>query len=88
MSSSGAGGSPVVVGRSEVVIDPGAGFAVDVCNVRLDQTEGAFWLRIIEGAVPGREVEQTGAGERAGEIQQPSAAVADVQRGWVELQMA
>lgn len=30
MSGGGAGESPVVVGRSEVVIDPCAGFAVDV----------------------------------------------------------
>jgi hypothetical protein len=32
MSGGGAGGSPVVVGRSEVVINPGAEFAVEVCG--------------------------------------------------------
>lgn len=37
-------------------------------DVGLDQLVGAFRLRIIKGAVPGREVEEAGAGEPAGEV--------------------
>lgn len=62
-SGGGAGGSPVVIGRGEIVIDPGARFALDVCGDVVALPQVAVWVAVGEGELgeidvwPGREAE-------------------------------
>ncbi|GGN35058.1 hypothetical protein FHR83_005878 [Actinoplanes campanulatus] len=54
-------------------------------HVRLDEAVQPDWVGVVDGAVPGGEVEQAGAGERVGEVEEPPALAGDVQAGGVEL---
>jgi hypothetical protein len=75
-----------LLGGEAAALGKGVGGAA-FSDVRLQENAQAGWVGVVEGAVPASQVEQAGAGEGSGEVQQSPAVLADVEAGGVEFRV-